>query len=159
MGPQPLFIAAAASYTANCLLGLAVATGAVDTSRIRWVHHALYIATCTLAATAAASAVLPPAAAARAAHTEAARSATAPSATARSAAARSAASRRSALALLPAALPLALIPRVSAHSPRHALLALTAAPFFAASLIAPSITAWATPDAAPTAPRSPRGTD
>lgn len=37
--------------------------------------------------------------------------------------------------LLPAAVPLTLIPYVNARSPRHIALALSAAPFFAASLI------------------------
>ena len=37
--------------------------------------------------------------------------------------------------LLPAGVPLALIPRVSSHSPRHVLVALAAAPFFAAGVI------------------------
>lgn len=42
--------AAAVSYTANCALGTAVATGAVRTGRWHWVHHALYICTATLSA-------------------------------------------------------------------------------------------------------------
>lgn len=37
--------------------------------------------------------------------------------------------------LLPAALPLVLIPRVSARTGRHPVIALSAAPFFAAALI------------------------
>ena len=37
--------------------------------------------------------------------------------------------------LLPAAVPLALIPRISSHSRRHILVALSASPFFVASLI------------------------
>ena len=37
--------------------------------------------------------------------------------------------------LLPAGVPLALIPQISSHSRRHILVALTAAPFFAASTI------------------------
>lgn len=40
--------AAASAYTANLALGLSVATGRVDTSDVRWVHHGLYILTCTL---------------------------------------------------------------------------------------------------------------
>jgi hypothetical protein len=40
-----------------------------------------------------------------------------------------------AAALVPAAVPLALIPRVSARSRRHPLLALTAAPFFVAAVL------------------------
>ena len=42
-----LVTAAATCYTANVLFGSAVATGVIDNRRIRWVHHALYIATCT----------------------------------------------------------------------------------------------------------------
>ncbi len=109
MSPQPLFVAASASYAANCALGGSVALGLVDTRRIRWVHHALYIATCTLAATAAASALLP--------------------------GAGRDARIRAALALLPAAVPLTLVPRVSARTRAHPLVALTAAPFFAAAFV------------------------
>lgn len=43
--------AAAGFYLANCALGIAVATGRVDTSGYRWVHHALYV--CTLSLTVA----------------------------------------------------------------------------------------------------------
>ena len=43
---------------------------------------------------------------------------------------------RAGLALLPAALPLAVVPYVSARSRRHPLVALGAAPFFAAGLAA-----------------------
>ncbi len=105
MTPQPLFVAATASYAANCALGASVALGIVDTRRFRWVHHGLYIATCVLAAAAAASALLD--------RREA----------------------RAAIALLPAAVPLTLIPRISARTRAHPLLALTAAPFFVASFV------------------------
>lgn len=44
--------AASLAYLANCSLGLAVATGRIDTSRVRWVHHAMYIATSGLTLTA-----------------------------------------------------------------------------------------------------------
>jgi len=47
---------------------------------------------------------------------------------------------RAGLALLPAAVPLALIPYLGSHGARHPIVALSAAPFFAASLI----TAWRT---------------
>lgn len=40
--------AAAAAYAANFGLGLSVASGAVDTSSVRWVHHGLYILTATV---------------------------------------------------------------------------------------------------------------
>ena len=42
---------------------------------------------------------------------------------------------RAGLALLPAAVPLAVVPYVSARSPRHPLVALSAAPFFVGSLV------------------------
>lgn len=44
-------------------------------------------------------------------------------------------SSRAGWALLPAAVPLTLIPRISARSPRHMAVALSAAPFFAAGLV------------------------
>lgn len=55
--PHPLFVAATASYVANCALGTAVATGRLHTGRAHWVHHAIYICTSTLAAAAASSLV------------------------------------------------------------------------------------------------------
>lgn len=45
-------------------------------------------------------------------------------------------SSRAGWALLPAAVPLALIPYVSAHSRQHVAVALSAAPFFAAGVVA-----------------------
>jgi hypothetical protein len=105
MTPRPLFVAAAVSYAANCMLGTAVATGLIDTHRIRWVHHAVYISTSALAGAAASSLLW---------HRG---------------------DNRAALALLPAAAPLAAIPRVSARTRGHVVLALAAAPFFIASLI------------------------
>ncbi|MFK4759582.1 hypothetical protein ACI3KS_01460 [Microbacterium sp. ZW T5_45] len=48
----PLFTTAAVAYAANCALGAAVASRLIDTSRFRWVHHALYIATCATTAAA-----------------------------------------------------------------------------------------------------------
>jgi hypothetical protein len=103
MNPAILFSAAAASYAANCAVGAGVATRLLDTSRIHWVHHALYVCTSTLACAAASSLLWSPS--------------------------------RAGWALLPAAVPLVLIPRVSAHSRGHIALALSAAPFFAAGLI------------------------
>lgn len=104
----PLFVAAAVAYSANAALGTAVATRTIDTRDFRWVHHALYIATCVTTAAAASVGVWgrprrP--------------------------------SRRAALALLPAAAPLAAIPYLGTHSARHPLVALTAAPFLLAGLI------------------------
>lgn len=105
----PLFVAAAAAYTANVALGTAVATRVVDTANFRWVHHAIYIATC---ATTAAAVVL---GLFRSAPREA--------------------SRRAALLLLPAAAPLAAIPYLGTHGRRHPLTALAAAPFLLAGLV------------------------
>nr|WP_205708442.1 hypothetical protein [Kineococcus siccus] len=99
---RALVTAASASYTANCALGLAVATHRLDTSRARWVHHAVYVATVTLSLAAAAALLRT--------------------------------RDRALLTLLPAALPLAAIPHVSARTRGHVVLALTAAPAYAATL-------------------------
>ena len=45
---RSLLLAAATAYTANCALGASVQLGLLDTSRNRWVHHALYVVTSTL---------------------------------------------------------------------------------------------------------------
>ncbi len=103
MRPAVLFTAASTSYLANCALGLGVATRAIRTGRAHWVHHALYIATSTLAAAAASSLLW--------------------------------SRNRAGWYLLPAAVPLTVIPRTRGRSPRHVALALSAAPFFAAGLI------------------------
>ncbi len=42
--------AAVAAYAANVGLGLSVATGRVDTSNVRWIHHGLYILTVSMTA-------------------------------------------------------------------------------------------------------------
>jgi hypothetical protein len=53
-----LITAAAVSYAGNAAFGTAVAAGVIDNRRIRWVHHALYVATMSLTTLAlAASAV------------------------------------------------------------------------------------------------------
>lgn len=104
----PLFVSAAVAYGANCALGVAVAARIVDTRDFRWVHHALYIATCVTAAAAVSTGFW---------------------------ARPRRASRSAALALLPAAAPLAAIPYVRTHSRRHPLVALTAAPFIVAGLV------------------------
>ncbi len=96
------------SYLANCLVGTGVATRTIDTSDIRWVHHALYVSTSSLAALAGAAGL-------------------------RRGADRS--SRRAAVLLAPAVVPLSLIPYLGSHSKRHIVVALTAAPFFVASLV------------------------
>jgi hypothetical protein len=51
-----VFTAATVSYVANCAVGAGVATHAIDTSNVRWVHHALYVSTSVLTASAAAAA-------------------------------------------------------------------------------------------------------
>ena len=108
MDARPLFSAATVSYLANCMLGASVALKILDTGRYRWLHHAVYIVTCFSAAVAVGSALV---------------------ATPR----RSA--RRSAALLAPAALPLAVIPFAGTRGSRHILIALSAAPFFVASVI------------------------
>lgn len=50
-----LVTAAAVSYASNAAFGSAVAVGAIDNGRIRWVHHALYVATSSLTAVALAA--------------------------------------------------------------------------------------------------------
>lgn len=104
----PLFLTAALAYGANCALGASVAAKIVDTSGFRWLHHALYVATCASAA-ASASAVW---------WGRPRRQ-----------------SRRAARALMPAAVPLAAIAWAGTRGIRHPLIALAAAPFFVASLI------------------------
>lgn len=98
-----LFTAATTGYVANCALGVGVATRVLDTTDVRWVHHALYATTVTLAAAATSSLLW----------TE----------------------NKAGWTLLPAAVPLALIPYLGTHSRRHPLVALSAAPFFVLSLI------------------------
>lgn len=105
--PASLFVAAAAVYAANCMLGASVAARIVDTRNFRWLHHLLYIATCTSVGAAVVS----------------------------GSAGRSRQGRRSALAVLPAAVPLAAIPYLGTHTRRHPLVALTAAPFIVAGLV------------------------
>jgi hypothetical protein len=104
----PLFAAATVSYAANCALGASVSLRLIDTRNVRWVHHALYLATFALATGAMSSAAW---------------------GTPRRA------SRRAAALLAPAAVPLALIPYAGTHTRRHPLVALSAAPFFAAALL------------------------
>ncbi|MCU1545838.1 MAG: hypothetical protein JWP30_938 [Homoserinimonas sp.] len=88
--------AAAASYTANCMLGVAVATRALDTRTVHWIHHTLYV--CTVAVTGASILA-------------------------------------GARMLLPAIVPLSVIPFVGAGTPRHPIVALAAAPFFIAAFV------------------------
>ena len=53
-----LITAAAVSYASNAAFGVAVAVGAIDNGRIRWVHHALYVATSSLTTVALAACVI-----------------------------------------------------------------------------------------------------
>lgn len=105
------------AYSANAGLGLAVASKAVDTSGIRWVHHALYITTCALTAAAIAvgvgASVVPHH---RGRHPQ-----------------HSTAGATAGWMLVPAIAPLAAIPTVSARTRTHPLIALIAAPFYAAA--------------------------
>jgi hypothetical protein len=97
-------------WAANAALGAAVGTGLVHTGRFRWIHHGLYLATTTTTALAAV----------------------------RCAWSSSGPRRRAGRALAPALLPLAALPHVGTpaqgHPRRHALAALSAAPFYAAAL-------------------------
>jgi hypothetical protein len=54
---RALFAAAGVSYAASCAVGTGVASGALDLHGARWVHHALYICTATLAGAAVSSLV------------------------------------------------------------------------------------------------------
>lgn len=104
----PLFVAATVAYAANAALGTAVAAKVVDTRGFRWVHHALYIATClTTAASISAAFWARP----------------------------KIATRRAAATLAPAVAPLAAIPYLGTHTRRHPLVALVAAPFVVAGLV------------------------
>lgn len=100
---RALTTAAAASYTANCVLGGAVAVKLIDTRSFRWVHHALFISTVALSGAAGLALALN--------------------------------RERAVLLLLPAAVPFAAVPRVSARSAKHPLIALTAAPFVFGALL------------------------
>jgi len=102
----PLFVAAALSYAANCALGLAVAARVIDTRHFRWLHHAMYITTCTTVVAAIGSACR-----------------------------GSRPARQAALALAPAVVPLTAIAYVPTHTRRHPLVALAAAPFIIASVV------------------------
>lgn len=102
---------ASTCWAANAALGAAVGTGLVHTGRFRWIHHGLYLATTTTTALAAA----------------------------RCACSSSDSRRGAARALAPALLPLAVLPHVGTpaqgHPRRHALAALSAAPFYATALV------------------------
>ena len=104
----PMFVAAATAYGANVALGTAVAARLIDTRGFRWVHHALYIATCVTTLTAVSAALW---------------------------ARPRPASRLSAASLAPALAPLAAIPYLGTHTRRHPLVALAAAPFYVAGLV------------------------
>lgn len=108
--PGPWIGLASACWAANAALGASVGAGLVHTGRFRWIHHALYIATTSTTALA----------------------------TVASACSNSAPRRAAARALAPALLPLAALPYVGTpaqgHPRRHALAALSAAPFYATAL-------------------------
>ncbi|MCS3442633.1 hypothetical protein [Microbacterium phyllosphaerae] len=110
----PLFATAAVAYGANVALGTAVATRLIDTSNFRWLHHAIYIATCVSSAAAFSAIVW---------------------------GRPRRASRCAALALAPAVAPLAAIPYLGTHGRRHPLVALAAAPFIVAGLICSRLSA------------------
>lgn len=110
VGSDPWIGLASACWAANAALGASVGAGLVHTGRFRWIHHALYITTATTTVLATVLAV-----------------------------GSSSASRRAAArALAPALLPLAALPHIGTpaqgHPRRHALAALSAAPFYATAL-------------------------
>lgn len=105
-----LVVASAAGYALNATLGALVAARVVDTSRFRWLHHALYVGTCVLTGGALAALLT-------------------------AAPGRPSRPRRTAAVLAPVAVPLAAVPFVSARSTRHPLVALTAAPFFTLAVV------------------------
>ncbi len=53
-----LITAASVSYASNAAFGAAVAVGAIDNRRIRWVHHALYAVTASLTTVALAASAI-----------------------------------------------------------------------------------------------------
>jgi hypothetical protein len=55
--PVSLFTAATLGYASNVALGTASATHLLDTSRVRWLHHVLYVGTSVLAGAAVSSLV------------------------------------------------------------------------------------------------------
>ncbi|MEU4559398.1 hypothetical protein AB0F72_13515 [Actinoplanes sp. NPDC023936] len=55
---RTLITAAAVSYLSNAAFGAAVAAGAIDNRRLRWVHHALYVVTASLTTAALAAATV-----------------------------------------------------------------------------------------------------
>ena len=55
MRARTVVAVATGSYAANVALGVATATRILDTSRFRWVHHALYVATTALTVVAVAA--------------------------------------------------------------------------------------------------------
>ncbi|GIE82553.1 hypothetical protein Aph02nite_85030 [Actinoplanes philippinensis] len=55
---RSLITAAALGYLTNTAFGVAVAMGAIDNRRIRWVHHALYVVTSSLTTAALAAAAI-----------------------------------------------------------------------------------------------------
>ncbi|MCC5782735.1 hypothetical protein CIK52_04975 [Kocuria rosea] len=108
--PGPWIGLASACWAANAALGASVGAGIVRTGRFRWIHHALYVTTTTTTALAAVLA----------------------------AGSSSASGRAAGRALAPALLPLAALPHLGTpaqgHPRRHALAALSAAPFYATAL-------------------------
>lgn len=89
----------------NAALGAAVLLRVVDTSRVRWVHHLLYIVACCTTGAAMLVTTADPHGA------------------------------RTRTALAPALLPLAVIPFAGTSGRGHPLVALAAAPFYSAALL------------------------
>ncbi|PPF54757.1 hypothetical protein C5B94_06925 [Clavibacter michiganensis] len=107
------FAAAGAAYLVSCGIGSAAAARILPPRPELRLHHRAYVLTCALTAVALAAPLW-----------------AGPSARP--------AARRCAAALAPALLTLAALPRAGTRTRRHPALALTAAPWFAAS----TLTAW-----------------
>lgn len=139
MDTAKLTTAACISYAANASLGLGVATKVVDTSGVRWLHHALYISTLSLTGLVVWTGISPLVLSARSAVARkprgiiAGREAGASLPPVRAQGAGNRRKNKGALAswiLLPALVPLGALSTVDARSPLHPLVALTAAPFY-----------------------------
>lgn len=140
MDTTKLTSAACISYAANATLGLGVATKLVDTSKARWLHHALYISTLGLTGLVVWNGIGPIVLSARSALAHKPRGVVAGRESAGSlppVRPQGAGNRRknkgklAAWVLLPAFVPLGALSAVDARSPLHPIVALTAAPFYA----------------------------
>lgn len=105
--PAVMSVSATTAYALTASLGAGVATRVIDTSRARWLHHAMFIATTTLTVAAIVASALP----------------------------QRRRGTRAGLWLGPTLLPLAILPRVDARTRAHPMIAGSAAPFHVAATI------------------------